>query len=289
MQQWQAVEAFRTRDGFIILSGGNLLLERTDLTIETRLGTQAIGQSYNSATGKWTWTFDMSYLAGTFTDQTGAVYSIGAQNPGPIPGTAWKKVDEATIETRGGLQYSFGSDGTLARIAWRQASYPDIEYRRPSGGELDIVQCTNATTCSPGFTVYADQPGAVSRIVDRAGRVCQFTWAMGQLHTATCQHDTDNSLPGTEYIFYFAPGGSPIQQLDVKNSEGEVVRYQFDSVGRTTSVQEIGEGSPTFGFAYSAVPVTTTVTDPLSRQTVHTFDSSTRLLSSNNASVGETQ
>ena len=115
----------------------------TDLTIETRLGPQAVTQVYNSASDRWRWSFETTYAGGVFTDESGAEHALGALAPGAIPGTRWKKVDASTLETRGGLRYAFGADGRLASVAWRHAAFPRLEWRR-EGATLRIVQCTGA-------------------------------------------------------------------------------------------------------------------------------------------------
>ena len=107
LAEWRAPAAFAVRDGLVDLPGGNLLLHHTDLSLETRLGPQAVTHTYSSATDRWHWSFEMTYAAGVFSDDTGARHDLAAAPAGPIPGTRWRKVDGATIESRGGLRFSF--------------------------------------------------------------------------------------------------------------------------------------------------------------------------------------
>ena len=60
--------------GFVNAMGGNLVVPRVDLSIDTLIGTVEIGATYNSATRAWTWSFEESYRDGTFRDATGAVH-----------------------------------------------------------------------------------------------------------------------------------------------------------------------------------------------------------------------
>jgi hypothetical protein len=41
--------------------GGNLLVRRSDLSIDTHLGTREIGAAYNSASEQWLWSFDIRF------------------------------------------------------------------------------------------------------------------------------------------------------------------------------------------------------------------------------------
>ena len=55
LRDYQAPGLVPVPGGFVNASGGNLVLIRTDLTIDTPLGTQALTATYNSASGRWRW------------------------------------------------------------------------------------------------------------------------------------------------------------------------------------------------------------------------------------------
>jgi hypothetical protein len=105
--------------------GGNLLVRRTDLSIDTHLGTQEIGASYNSASGKWLWSFEISYDGLRFVDPTGAAHDTSSLAPGDaIPGTVWVVVDADTVKTKGGLAHEFGADSRLVAVPLHQRRVP---------------------------------------------------------------------------------------------------------------------------------------------------------------------
>ena len=43
------------------MAGGNLMVDRVDLSIDTRLGTQVYRAVYNATGRGWTWSFDLRY------------------------------------------------------------------------------------------------------------------------------------------------------------------------------------------------------------------------------------
>jgi hypothetical protein len=109
--------------------GGNLLVRRTDLSIDTHLGTQEIGAAYNSASGNWLWSFDISYDGRRFVDPTGATHDTSGLAPGSaIPGTVWVVVDADTVKTKGGLAHEFGGDSRLAAVHYTSAESPGLVH-----------------------------------------------------------------------------------------------------------------------------------------------------------------
>lgn len=283
---WRGPAAFPVRDGVVDLAGGNLLLRRTDLTIETRLGTQAVTHVYNSATNRWSWSFEMRYAGGVFQDDTGVVHPLGSSAPGPIEGTRWRVVDAATLESRGGLRFSFAPDGRLARVAWRHAAYPRLELQRPDAATLRIAQCTAPDACTDVFLVRY-QGAYVVGIVDRAGRECAYGWNVGRLAWAQTAFDREQGLPAQRYDYALAPDGRP-QVLVVTNPERERVRYELDALGRTVAVTGVGEELPRWSFRHEASPLRTVVTDPLGRGAEWRFDASRRLLAHTSAGGEQT-
>lgn len=282
---WEEIAALPLRDGLVNLAGGNLLARRTDLTIETRLGPQAVTHVYNSATDRWRWSFETSYAGGVFTDESGAVHALAALAPGAIPGTRWKKVDAATLETRGGLRYAFGPDGRLASVAFRHAAFPRLEWRR-EGATLRIVQCTGAGACGDVFVVtYAGEQ--VTSIVDRAGRRCDYGYASdGRLAFARNAFEREEGLPGRRYAYALHPDGRTAR-LSVRSSEEEEARYELDAEGRLLAQQLVGEEQPVWRFEHRMMPWRTVVTDPLGRSVEWEFDSARRLVRVDYRAVSE--
>jgi YD repeat-containing protein len=283
MATWREPAVLGVRDGSLDLAGGNLLLARTDLTIETRLGIQAVTQVYNSATDRWTWSFEMSYADGVFRDESGASHRVGGVPAGPIEGTRWRKADAATIESRGGLRFSFAPDGSLARIGWRHAAYPRLELQRPGDGTLRIAQCTAAATCSDVFVVRT-AAGQVVEISDRAGRRCRYGYAGGRLAWVETPFEREQGLPPRRYDYALGASGRP-SAIVVTNPEQERARYELDPAGRILAWTLVGEESPRWSFGH--FPLRTVATDPLGRRTELRFDSARRLLELERAAVGE--
>ena len=284
LPDWRALGAFPVRDGEVDLAAGNLMLRRTDLTIETRLGTQAVTHVYNSASDRWSWSFEMRYAGGRFEDDTGAIHVVGT-DPGPIAGTPWRVVDAATLETRGGLRFFFAGDGRLAHVAWRHASYPRLELQRLGDGTLHVVQCTAPGACTDVFVVhYAGSQ--VTRIVDRAGRECLYVWAGGRLVQVETAFTREMGLPPLRYSYGLRPDGRPAQIL-VANPEQEWSRYELDAEGRLLAWTQLGEELPRWSFRYEGDPRRTVVTDPLGRTLELRFDAAQRLVEVRRHAVGE--
>ena len=58
--------------GVVNAAGGNLLIERTDLTLDSLVGgTLAVGAVYNSSLAGWTFGFGMSFDGALLTDASG--------------------------------------------------------------------------------------------------------------------------------------------------------------------------------------------------------------------------
>lgn len=285
LADWRQPAALGVRDGAVDLAGGNLLLRRTDLTIETRLGTQAVTHVYNSATDRWTWSFEMSYADGVFTDDTGMRHDVGALPPGPIEGTRWRKVDGAAIETRGGLRLRFAADGRLDQVGWRHAAWPRLEWQRPGDGTLRIAQCTAPGACADVFVVHYVGADVIG-IFDRAGRHVVYGYAGGRLAWVQTPFDRENGLPPRSYSWAPGPDGRPAAVM-VESPERERARYELDAAGRTTGYALLGEESPRWAFQHRTSPPRAIAVDPLGRETELRFDSARRLLEAHQHATGE--
>lgn len=104
LPQYQQLAAMPVPGGTVNTAGGTFATQRVDLSFDTLLGVQQIRATYSSFWGRWWWNFDMAYTGEYFLDGTGQVYDVRSIPDGnPIPGTAWVKVDEDTLKTKGGL------------------------------------------------------------------------------------------------------------------------------------------------------------------------------------------
>ena len=116
--------------GIVNAAGGNLMIERLDLSIDTVLGIQEIRAVYNAHSGDWLWSFQVTYEGSEFLDPTGARHNLDAIADGAaIPGSVYVRADTDTIETKGGLAFHFDASGGLSHVAWKTADYPRLQYR----------------------------------------------------------------------------------------------------------------------------------------------------------------
>jgi len=276
--------------GTVNAAGGNLMVERVDLSLDTVMGTWPLRAVYNSASGRWRWGFQSSYDGATFTDPTGAVYEVsGLPNGGPIPGTTWVRSDGDTIETRGGLGYHFDAAGRLSYVAWRSGAYPRIEYTWTSGG-VTLLACTQAPACLPFYTLELDAEGDPLTATDaRTGRRAEFSYdGLGRLVTARTPLDVAEGWSGTRYEYATATTllGS------ITSSEGERIEYAWQTGRRIREVLQVGEGNPRHRFRFLARDgdglYPTVHTNPLGGETRYRFDAQRRLRDAVLDDTGET-
>jgi RHS repeat-associated protein len=260
-------------------AGGNLLVERTDLTLDSLVGgTLAVGAVYNSSLAGWTFSFAMRWSGGAFTDGSGRSFdATGLADGAAIPGTHWVKVDADTVQTKGGLAHDFDALGRLAVMRWATLDYPRIRYTWGAGA-LEIAQCTTAASCTAFYSIAFDASQRPITIADvRGGRRAELTWdASGHLAVAKSPLEVEKHWPGTRYEY-----GLLGTLTAITNSEGERVEYAYQSGDRIQSVTQIGEGNPTHRFAFYAPgpdrSYETLYTNPLGARTRLYFDSEYRL------------
>lgn len=290
LPQYQEGSVVPVPGGVLNAVGESLLIRRTDLSIDTWLGTFEIGATYNSASAAWRWTFDASYDGQTFVDSTGASYDTTALAPGDaIPGTVWIVRDADTIESKGGLVHEFDARGRLAAVHWRGAGHPQLQHESTELAAgvwrtTAIRQCLEPGTCTDVFTISYDTAQRVDSIVDRAGRSTSFHYdAAGRLEQAQDAFDLAQApqLPGFRYS-YDAAG----RLIRVANSEGEGALYTYvgtflvEACALLWSDPECPAGNPIHSFLYKAVPsgaFETHYTDPLGYKRIFRYDASRRV------------
>ncbi len=265
--------------GVVNAAGGNLLIERTDITLDGIVGgSQAVGAVYNSSLPGWTWSFGVHYDGATFTDASGRTFDVTALPDGAaIPGSHWVKVDADTVQTKGGLAHHFDAQGRLAVVRWATLDNPRVRYTW-SASSLELAQCTAATMCAALYQIALDASGRPLSVSDaRSGRRAEFVWnALGQLSVAKSPLEVAKGWPGTRYAY------TPFGLLtSITNSEGERIEYGYQSGGRISRVTQIGEGDPTHRFEFHPADrdglYETLYTNPLGARTRLTFDANTRL------------
>ncbi len=284
LPEYQEGLALSVPGGRVNLAGGNLMISRVDLSIDTHLGTREIGATYNSASGEWLWSFELYYDGRRFVDDTGASRQIGWMPPGSaIPGSHWVKLDGRRVATRGGLVHTFDQEtGRLIALHWIGQERPSLTYVGADvfGVErtVSVLQCRGTDPCRGVYSIEYDEHGCVERIEDRAGRVALFEQdASCKLLSARDGLDVARGWSGFRYQYSQYGGGS---LTAITNSEDERVEYDYLD-GRLSRVTAIGEQYPIYRFAYSvnreAQLYSTLVDDPRGGRSVYRYDALMRL------------
>jgi RHS repeat-associated protein len=276
LRDYQTPGVIPVPGGFVDAAGGNLVLTRQDISIDTPLGRQVLGATYNATDGVWRWSHQMTYDGSIFVDPSGAVFDLSEVADGdPIEGSIWERVDSETIRTKGGLAHHFGPDGVLDHLRWATLEYPRITF-----SASEVAQCTAAAVCAPLFTLSSDATGRLEAIVDaRTGRTARFDYdASGRLVGARSPGDVESGRAGVVYE-YEALGTLLVARV---GSEGDRVEYAYGPGRRIAAVTRIGEGDPRHAFHYvgktSAGHYPTIHAGPLGGWTRYAFDARRRLL-----------
>lgn len=277
--EYQLAAMIAVPGGIVNAAGGNLMLERLDLSIDTVLGTQEIRAVYNASSGDWLWNFQMTYDGAVFLDATGAAHDVSAIVAGEaIPGTVYVKAGADAIETKGGMRFHFDAGGNLAHVAWKTSDHPRLRYTR-TGNLLWIDQCTAAPACLAVYSILLNGDGDPVSVTDeRTGRVAEFDYdALGRLVVARDALDVEQG--GSGFRYEYSTGGTLLTAIT--NSEGERIEYAYQGHRRIRDVIQIGEGNPIHRFGYtgkdSAGLYATLHTNPLGALTRYVVDGERRL------------
>ena len=265
--------------GAVNAAGGNLIVERLDLSIDTLLGTHEVRSLYDAVSGSWRWSFELGYDGATFVDASGAVHEVGGLADGaPIPGSVWLRVDADTLETRGGLAHHFDAAGRLASVAWRHHEHPRLRYAW-SASRLEVSACSAPTACLAFLEVALDEARRPVAVTDlRGGRRAELAWdSLGRLVRARSPADVELGRPG--FAYEYAPGGTLLAAIT--SSEGERIEYEYQAGRRILQVTQAGEERPAHRFAFRARDdaglYASVHVDPLGARTRLVFDALRRL------------
>ncbi len=275
--------------GFVNAAGGNLLLERTDLEVDTLLGRLALRAVYNAKSGAWLWSFQIAFDGAFFVGPTGARYDVRELPDGAaIPGSVFVKAAADRIETKGGLAHHFDADGRLVRIAWRGAAYPRLEYAwQPT--RVELSSCTRSGACQGFLEIALDAAGRPLRLSDtRAGRAAELEWdALGRLVAARSPQDVAEGRPGLRYEYAVAAS----LLTAVVSSEGERIEFGYQAGRRIREVVQAGEEQPVHRFRFRSADAEglyeTLHVDPNGAETRLWFDAERRLQRSERVETGE--
>lgn len=289
LPEYRALGVVETPGGLVDAVGGNLLVERRDLDIDTENGNLAIEAVWNSSASSWLFNFDIRYQNGVFVDPTGASHAIrGLADGAAIPGTTWVKLGSSTLRTKGGPVRKFDTDGRLKNVRWPN----DLDRRLSYTSEViaGAPRITQIDSCMPiacmlVYSISYDTLGRVTEIADRAAREAHYSYdAAGRLVAAQDALDLANGWPGWRYEY-------ENDALTARtNSEGERVEYRYAS-GRLSEVTQVGGTSPSWSFTYfglSRGTFSTTVVAPDGGQRFIHYDEERRVRSITNAE-GETK
>lgn len=235
-------------------AGGNLVFELPAMTVDTPLGPQSFGATYNAANGEWTWSYyGLFYDGETFVDATGHRNSLSYVDPQArlMPANRfWMPFGPHRMRTAGGMIYEF--DPASARL--QAILRADSEYPRLVILPNEIQQCSDASSCDILFEIGRDAAGRIISVSDRPGeeqRTALYAYdVLGRLTVARSAGDVEAGRAGFSLGYELL---SPDLLDATTNSEGERVEYAYDSSRRVTEVKLIGNGDPTTQLSYGSV------------------------------------
>lgn len=231
----------------------NLTVVRTDLVVDSQLGRQSVGAAWNSADGRWRWSFELEYGNGSFVDGTGARYdTTGLQSGQAIPGSSWVVLSDRELKTKGGLLHRFDPEsGALLEVRWTSSLRPRLLFEHAGqGGDARLVRVLQERVGGALdllFEVERDAADRVRILRDGAGREARFTYdASGRLATARDPLDLERGWPGFRY------GYGSGQLVSFETSEGERCEFSYRN-GRPVLARAVGESDPTARFEWGDV------------------------------------
>ncbi len=260
------------------VAGGGLHLSRSDLSVDTFLGTYAIQARFNSAQDGWIFDFETTYDGEVFVDGAGTIAVVkDFPNHSEVPGTHWVKVDNRRMKTAGGMTYEFREDGTLSSMYWAgQKNQQRLEFSSSS-----IIQVV-AGQASPLFYIQKSG-GRISRIVNQRDQsTARYLYDdEGRITQAWSGLDNQAGSVGSRYVYSenafqaTTPEGASFTASLINNT---VTGLR----GRVAQVRYHGSGDPSWSFSYGEFGQNTdrfwtTTTDPDGYETRHHYDQKGRV------------
>jgi RHS repeat-associated protein len=225
-----------TPAGEVSVADGNLLLAREDLPVDTRLGRLRVGETFNTAEGRWVDWLDLRYDGAVLVDEHGTRLDEAG-----LEGTRWVRVDERSLRTRGGRIYHF-EDGRLADI---KASFPDspsLTFERDGQGRLTrILQHLGGAPREE--TVLEIRYEGSSVLLESYGRTARRVLdPQGRMEAAQDPAAFETDAAPTRYLY--DAGG---RLAAIADPTGVVTTIGYDDDGR---VEGVTRGPEHHRFAY---------------------------------------
>ena len=261
--------------------GGNLLISRNDMAVDTVFGTWPISRLYSSADNRWHWNFDISYDGKTFVDESGAKYSNLDQlsNGHNISGSPWIKVDGDTLKTLGGRTYNFNSgSGLLETVQWGIDTRVRMHFKHESsdaacgllgagGYSLTLVQETdrNSDTDQVYKICRSSIGGQVNSVVNRASQQVTYeynAWTGFLQQVRIDGKRLDHYAPLLDGALSTPSGFDKMNGLYIKTGDNEEVKVRFENlagsqarrVSGVTMIDAVDGKDVEYEFQYSFDP-----------------------------------
>lgn len=275
LPEYQSASLLRAGHAFVHPAGGNLSFSLPPLVVDTRLGPQSFGATYNAATRDWTFSYyDLRYDRSGFLDPTGHWNSLAylAAYGRPIPANRfWVPLDAHRVKSAGGMVYDFDTATKRLRFVYRSsAQHPRLEIY-----DDRIEQCLEPNDCEVLFEIERGAAGRIIAVRDRPGpeqrRAVFGRDGNGRLVSARSAGDVEAGRSGFQLEYSLLRPGLLSAST---NSEGERVEYSYDFSGRLSKLTRVGGVEATTRFYYGRVNDLsfTRIIDPLGRERVYRHD-----------------
>lgn len=170
---------------------------------------------------------------------------------------------------------NYDSDGRLTKITYRQGQTTLLRYDLPSveGGDDDSITLDTVTDFTGDkLTFTYDTQNRIVGITDPDGQGYNYEYSVANNLSKVIFPDQTPLVPSDNPFktYHYENTSFPDFLTGISDENGDrFVTWTFDSNGRATS-SELAGGVDHYSFAYTANNVT--VTDPLGRQSVYTFE-----------------
>jgi RHS repeat-associated protein len=272
----------------VATGNGNYLYQHTDLVIPGRGIPLVFQRSYNTLDNysgplgtNWTHSYNI-FLAGTPTgasikwgDGHTETYTLSGGIYVPQPGVFSALIQNPdgtfVLTQKSQTRYLFSAAGSLASIVDKNGNTIQFTY----SGAGNLTQITD--TVGRNLTLSYDGSNRITEVTDPIGRTVSFSYsASDDLSQVT------DTAGGVTQLTYDA--SHHVASITLPNSQ-TLLQNTYDSAGRV--ITQTNGRAFTTTFAYNTPSSgQTTITDARGNQTVHTYDSSLRIVTITDAQGG---